>query len=221
MNRYHMTEFDRSIRMPELDDPNHPQYANAAYRLAVAIGECHMRGLEPDGMGVMPSPMATAAVQAALAHLDELPESYWDVTTAFDGDNTPTESDEHVVTVVAHRHDLYALGIAAQQSFELAVSANDADCRALAAACELFWAKMAVIDVALQRQRDVVSIVTASGWYHATRSELAGEWRECPPWWLRIRPTSRAFWLRLRPTSRTGTTPAMDTVTDTVTRSGT
>jgi len=188
---HHVIEFNRSIRLSELDDANHPQYGDAAYRLAVAIGECHMRGLEPDGFGVMPAPMATAAVQAALDHLDELPESYWDVTTAFDGDNTPTESDEHVVTVVAHRHDLYALGIAAQQSFELAVSANDADCRALAAACELFWAQMAAIDTTLQQQLDVVSIITASGWYHATRSELAGEWRDHPPWWLRLHAVCR------------------------------
>lgn len=188
---YQVTEFNRAIRMTELDDPNHPSYADAAYRFAVAIGECQMRGLEPGGFGVMPSPMATAAVRAALVHLDQLPESYWDVTTAFDGGNTPTESDEHVVTVVAHRHDLYALGVAAQQSFELAAGTNDADCRVLAAACELFWAKMAAIDTKLQQQRDVVSVVTASGWYHATRSELAGEWRDHPPWWLRLHAVCR------------------------------
>lgn len=182
MNRYHMTEFDRSIRMPELDDPNHQSYGDAAYRFAVAIGECQMRGLEPDGMGVMPSPMATAAVRAALVHLDELPESYWDVTD---------DESERIITVITHRHDLYALGIAAQQSFELAVSANDADCRALAAACELFWGKMAAIDTTLQQQLDVVLIITASGWYHATRSELAGEWRDHPPWWLRLHAVCR------------------------------
>lgn len=136
-----------------------------------------MRGLEPDGMGVMPSPMATAAVQTALVHLDELPESYWDVTD--------DDDDERIITAIEHRHDLYALGVAAQQSFELTAAANDADFRALAAACELFWAKMAAIDTKLQQQRDVVSVVTASGWYHATRSELAGEWRDHPPWWLR------------------------------------
>ena len=181
MNRYHMTEFDRSIRMSELDDPNHPQYGDAAYRLAVAIGECHMRGLEPDGFGVLPAPMATAAIQAALDHLDELPESYWDVAD---------DDSEHIITVIAHRHDMYALGIAAQQAFELAIAVNDADCRALAAVCEMFWLKMAAIDAVLQRQPNVMPAITASGWYHATRSELAGEWRECPPWWLRETPAN-------------------------------
>lgn len=173
---YQVTEFNRAIRMTELDNPNHPQYADAAYRFAVAIGECCMRGLEPDGFGIMPAPMATAAIQAALGHLDELPESYWDVT----GDD-----DEHIITVIAHRHDLYALGIAAQQAFELAVAANDADCQVLAAVCETYWLKMAVIDTTLQRQQNVTPAVAVSGWYHAARSELAGEWRECPPWWLR------------------------------------
>lgn len=172
---HHVIEFDRSIRLPELDNPNHPQYGDAAYRFAVAIGECQMRGMEPDGMGVMPSPMATAAVQAALDHLDELPESYWDVAD---------DDSERIITAIAHRHDLYALGIAVQQSLELAVGANDADCQALAVVCETFWIKMAAIDTMLQGQPDVMPAIAASGWYHATRLELAGEWRECPPWWL-------------------------------------
>jgi len=173
---HHVIEFDRANRLPELDDPNNPHYDAAAYRLAVAIGCCRMCGLEP---GVMPSPMATAAVQAALDHLSELPESYWDMT----GDD-----DERIITVIAHRHDLYALGIAAQQSFDLAVGVNDADCRALAAVCETFWLKMAAIDTALRQQPDIVSAIASSGWYQAVRSELAGEWRECPPWWVVARP---------------------------------
>lgn len=176
---HHVIEFDRANRLPELDNPNHPQYADAAYRLAVAIGECHMRGLEPDGFGVMPSPMATAAVRAALDHLGELPESYWD---------TPADSDDQIISVIAHRHDLYAMGIAVQQALETALAVNDADCRALAAVCETYWLKMAAIDTALRQQPDIVSAIASSAWYQAARSELAGEWRECPPWWLVARP---------------------------------
>lgn len=179
---HHVIEFNRSIRLSELDDANHPQYGDAAYRLAVAIGECCMRGLEPDGFGIMPAPMATAAIQAALDHLDELPESYWDVAD---------DDSEHIITVIAHRHDMYALGIAAQQAFELAVGANDADCQVLAAVCETYWLKMAVIDTTLQRQQNVTPAVAVSGWYHAARSELAGEWRDHPPWWLRLHAVCR------------------------------
>ena len=162
-----------------------PMSAQAAYRVAVALGYCRLYGLDVGELdGTLPGYLALAATCRLVQLLPEWVRAAQRLGTSWDERSDADEADDLVAGFVEGRTNVLAAELALNEA--QTVLTEDADPLAATVATELRRAESMIYEFnsALERHTDILATLVETPWWFGLRAALAGDYREPFPWWL-------------------------------------
>jgi hypothetical protein len=181
---------DQALRQPELaslepGQPASPAADAAAYRLARALGECALFGVDPDELGgTLPVVCARAAVRQAQALAERVTEQARTLGELFDQTRSGVEAEQLVAGLLLVRTDLQAAFLALEEADLAALEQGHPDHAALDAELDGLVAALEELDAALQDQLELLTVAADTNLLRNLRAQLAEPYRSAPFWWL-------------------------------------
>jgi hypothetical protein len=174
--------------------------AQAAYRLAVALGRCRLFGVEPgaDLDGTLPAELALPAAATLAGQLEVLTEEARQLGPRWDCAVDPIEADGLCVDLLDARMEAWAALSAIDEANRACRDAGEPGEVPLAQALDHVHDRLEAFDSVLAEQVDILATVADTRLLDNWRGLLGAEHRRRLPWWLdgRLEQAARAAMAR-------------------------
>jgi hypothetical protein len=157
----------------------------AAYRVAVALGECRLFGVSlPDDLGgVMPTSLGLAAARQLQSYLDQWVEQARALEQRW-AERDPVAGEDLCLEVVETRMEAWAAFVAVDEAYADCLGERDPLAGRFAGQLDAVLDRLEAWDGLLQQHVVLLSVAADTQLLGNWRANLAGNFRQPLPWWL-------------------------------------